>query len=388
MVHSPPLRLWYLADTRLPGEAANTVQVMKMSAAFAECGCDVRLYARLKSSRSASGIFDFYAVQPLFQIARAPRLVPGRSRNDVWNLAFSLSALPYLKLNRQRFDLLYTRIPFLAAWAASLKIPVGFEAHRLLPSEGLLRTRFEKRFLRSTRFSEFRGLIAISQVLVDWYIGQGVPREKCLVAHDGVDLERFTPMRSKNEARSAAGLPNAKPIVCYAGHLYSGRGTEELLSCAREMKEVLFVFAGGSERDVSKFKERAAALKLDNARFTGFVPNGEMAGYLFAADVLAMPYNSDTGSARFMSPMKMFEYMAAGRPIVATRFPSVCEVLRDGENAILVEPGNASALKSGLERALRPEAEMLGSRAREDVTEFTWRTRAERILGFLRSARS
>lgn len=146
----------------------------------------------------------------------------------------------------------------------------------------------------------------------------------------------------------------------YCGHFYVGRGIDELLSCAARMRTVLFLLVGGNEGDVKRVRAQTAGLGLNNVHLTGFLPNADLPPYLFAADVLAMPYNAQTGSALFMSPMKMFEYMAAGRPIVASNFQSVREVLREGENAILVEPGNADALHAGLLRSLQsPDAAAL-----------------------------
>ncbi len=383
-----PIRIWYVADARLPGQAANTVQIMKMCSAFGAAGSEVTLLARLGPEGANEQLFRFYAVPQNFRIVRAPRLIPGRSGKDRWNIPFTLSSLPYLRLNPRRYDLIYTRHPLLALLAAWLGLRVALEAHRLLPEEGILSTRLTQAFIRATRRPQFAGLVGISRVLCDWYERVGVAPEKMLVAHDGVDLERFEPPWSKQDARRRLNLPLDKPMVGYCGHFYTGRGIEELLSCAGRMPTVLFLLVGGSAGDVSRVRQQATGLGLPNVQFTGFLANAQLPPYLFAADVLAMPYNAQTGSAVFMSPMKMFEYMAAGRPIVASDFPSVREVLRDGENAILVEPGNAAALHRGLLHALEsPNAPALGRRAQIEVRDLTWRKRAVGILRFLETQR-
>lgn len=384
-----PSRIWYLADARLPGPAANTVQMMKMCAALQSMGQDVTLLARLDLDTSVESLFRFYAVPPSFKIARAPRLIPGRSGRDQWNLPFTFSALPYLKMRAARFDFLYTRLPLLAALAAGIGLRVIYEAHRLLPAEGWMTRWATKRFLNSAGRRNFLALVGISDVLGQWYAQRGFPNDKILVAHDGVDLERFDPPVRKEDARRLLGLPQNKKIVCYCGHLYAGRGVEELLACAQALGDVLFLFAGGNAADVKKYEREAMTAGLTNTQFSGFVANGDIPRYLFAADVLAMPYTEQTGSAKFMSPMKMFEYLAARRPIVATKFPSVCEVLRDGHNAILVEPGSVAALRQGLETALNDgHSSALGEQAGRDVLSWTWRKRAERILAFVRQRES
>src|SRR5439155_6871605 len=271
---------------------------------------------------------------------------------DVWNIPFSLSAFPLLKLRGRNFDLAYTRLPLLAFLASRAGIPVAFEAHRLLPEVRWLSRRLTAGLRRSTARAAFRGFIGISHALTQWYVDRGLPSQKAIVAHDGVDLRQFTPALDRHEARRRLDLPVDRRIVGYCGHLYQGRGIDELLACAVDMPQVLFLFVGGSNGDVERYRMLAGAQRLTNTLFTGFVRQSEIPAWLFAADVLAMPYNQQTGSSWFMSPMKLFEYMAADRPIVASRFPSVCEVLRDGENAFLVEPGDPEALRNGLRRGL------------------------------------
>lgn len=382
------MRIWYLADARLPGQAANTVQIMKMCAAFAACGAEVTLLARVHPAAAGDDLFDFYAVPRNFRVVRAPRLVPGRSRRDAWNIPFSLSAYPTLRLRRNRFDIAYTRLPFLAMLAARGGVPVALEAHRLLPDQGWLGSCLAARLPRCALRPAFRGLVGISDALCRWYLDRGVPAEKTLAAHDGVDLERFTPALDRKAARQMRGLPADRPVVAYCGHLYPGRGIDELLSVAGALPRAVFLFVGGSEGDIARYRTLAADHELANVQFTGFVRQSEIPGWLFAADVLVMPYNRQTGSSWFMSPMKLFEYMAAERPIVATNFPSVAEILRDGHNAILVEPENPAALRAGVERALQgPDSGRLARQARIEVEHHTWTRRARRILDFLGSTK-
>jgi glycosyltransferase involved in cell wall biosynthesis len=98
-----------------------------------------------------------------------------------------------------------------------------------------------------------------------------------------------------------------------------------------------------------------------------------------------MPYTTRTPIMASISPMKMFEYMAAERPIVSTDFPTLREVLHDGENAVLVAPDSPAALAAGIRRLLDDPGlgGRIARRARQDVEQYTWERRAEKIMGIL-----
>jgi glycosyltransferase involved in cell wall biosynthesis len=205
------------------------------------------------------------------------------------------------------------------------------------------------------------------------------------VAPDGVDLQRFQNPLSRSEARRALNLTEGERWIVHAGHIYEGRGGEELVRALADLPAQL-LFAGGKPADVERVRAVAAREGLaDRVRFEGMVPNGKIPLYLWAADVLVMPYTSRTPIIASISPMKMFEYMAAERPIVSTDFPALREVLRDGENALLVAPDAPRALAAGIRRALEDAAlaEKISRRARTDVEAFTWDRRAEKILEIL-----
>src|SRR5262249_47305156 len=113
-----------------------------------------------------------------------------------------------------------------------------------------------------------------------------------------------------------------------------------------------------------------------------FVPNSQVPLQLAAADVLVLPNSGRFAQARTTSPLKLFEYMAARRPIVATRIPAFAGLLRHGENAWLVAPDSPEALAPGIERALDAPslAERLAQQAWHDVQRYTWKRRAAEIL--------
>jgi len=129
-------------------------------------------------------------------------------------------------------------------------------------------------------------------------------------------------------------------------------------------------------------KQLAADLGIaDRVTFTGLVPPGSVPDHLARATVLVLPNPASAISTRFTSPLKLFEYMAAHRAIVASDLPSIQEVLKDGEHALLVAPGDPSALAAALRKLAgdRKLGERLAQAAFAESSRYTWGRRAERL---------
>jgi glycosyltransferase involved in cell wall biosynthesis len=237
----------------------------------------------------------------------------------------------------------------------------------------------------------------------------GIPAEFCTVAHDGIDPAKFSAAWTVEAAREhllheafrgleagpaskdVAGLFAAgRPGIGYCGHFYPGRGIEMLLECARRRPEWTFMLIGGFENDLAPYRDKVRQGRLLNVIFTGYVENARLAPFLWACDVLTMPYEAAKEKSHFMSPMKMFEYMATGRIIVAADWPQIREVLVDGRNALLHPRGDIDALEQSLLRAISDEAlrQRLAAAARTDVENYTWKVRGERIAGWLKERAS
>jgi len=213
-----------------------------------------------------------------------------------------------------------------------------------------------------------------------------LPTGQTLVAPDGVDLERYASLPDPEPARCELELSAAPTVLC-TGHLYEGRGADLFLALAEKFPQVSFVWVGGRSADVKTWITRAAAQDLTNVTFTGFVPNERIPLYQSAADVLLMPYqrtvatSSGGNTAEICSPMKMFEYMAAGRAILTSDLPVLREVL-DEKTAVFCPPDNIEAWESALARLLNDEKwrQALGQQARSDVQQYSWIERSRRAL--------
>jgi glycosyltransferase involved in cell wall biosynthesis len=261
-----------------------------------------------------------------------------------------------------------------------LKKKLVFEAHRFSPKRSFFYKRFKNKNFK---------VVVVTKRLREDFIKIGFKSENILIAPDGVDLAEFDIEISKEEARNRVVLPLDAKIVMYTGHLFEWKGADILLQVAKlisndqflisKNNEILFVFVGGTEHDIKSFIKKAEG--LDNVLILGHKPHSQIPTYLKAADVLVLPNNDDEGIfSLYTSPLKLFEYMAAKRSIVASDLPSIREVLNDA-NAFLVKSGDPSALAEGICRAFLDNQKI--EMAFRDVQRYAWNKRAGDILFFL-----
>jgi len=372
------MRISYVAGTALPSRVASAVNVMGMCRAFAAAGHEVTLYARGRPG-DAPAIFAAYGMEPCFDLVlRAP---PGRR----WakNLLYPLLVAREMAA-RPSPDLLYGRHAYaLAVAAARCAAPLAYEAHAL----PLRRARrlAESWLFRHPRFAL---LVAISRPLAEDYAAHvpALAGRPVLVAHDGADP---APDPAPDD-HPWPGRPGA-PRLGYVGHLYPGKGMETVAALAAALPEAELHVFGGTEADLAAWRARCAG--QPNLHLHGHVPHARVPALLARFDLLLAPPAPSVASAagreigRWMSPLKLFEYMAAGVPILASDIPALREILRDGETARLLPPGDAAAWAAAARALLADPAEAaaLGDRARAAfLATYTWKARAELILARLR----
>ncbi len=191
--------------------------------------------------------------------------------------------------------------------------------------------------------------------------------------------------------QSTQGATNV-PRVFYVGQLYPWKGAGLVVDVARLVPEARFVVVGGTpagpdgDPDVAALvRQIRAAGAGDRFELRGYVPYGLVPQHLREASVALLPLPDEPVARHFTSPLKLFDYMAAGVPIVASDLPAIREVLRHGENALLATPGDPAAFAAAVRYLLSDPAyaRRLGERVREDVRAYSWDARAARLLEFL-----
>lgn len=352
---------------------------MKMCQAFAQEEYSVELLTpglRENPPKVGEELWQHYGINVRFPIVRIP------VGNWLGNRLYHIKAAWHARTSHA--DLVYTRHLGAAGISSLLGIRTIYEAHDL--PGGNVGPLYFKAFLGGRGF---RRLVVISRAL-EGLLCQRYPnlhRKEIIVAPDGVDLERFADLPSPPEARRRLGLDPTRFTAGYTGHLYAGRGVELILNLARQCEQIDFLVVGGEPTSVAERVQQAQEQKLSNVRFFGFVSQAELPLYQAACEVLLMPYqrqvavSSGGDTAGFLSPMKMFEYMATGRLIVSSDLPVLREVLYE-DNAVLCDPEDTTAWQATLERAVA-DAEWrlkLGQQAQQDVEQYSWRRRVQRVM--------
>ena len=389
------LRLTYVANVRLPTERAHGFQIAKMCEALAAEGADVALLhpRRRQHDPALAGadVADYYGIRPAFTVRTLPnvdvvplaRVVPPRAFVPIFFAhALAWGRLAAGRAARDRADLHVTRDVPVAYWLVRLGRPTILEAHAIP-------RRAQRRLLaRIASDPALRATVALTSFIGRGLEAVGVPPAKVCVLPDGVDLGMFAGLPGRAECRARLGLAAERPIVGYVGRfqaLGAEKGIPELIAAlARVPGHPLLVCVGGPMDAVPAYRAigRAAGLAPDRLAFHDRVPNRDVPAWIRACDVATIPSPATEFFSYLTSPMKLFEYMAAGAPIVATDLPAIREVLRHDDNALLAPAGDPSALAGALHALLDDPARAtrLGARARGDVARFTWRRRAAALL--------
>lgn len=369
------MKLSYLSESVIPSQAANSVQVMKMSAALASEGIIVSLHARMPDERDLGDPYRYYGVVQRFKIHWGWYARNWRGRAWLYGLHGALKA------RLDGVDVAYCRCPYSALMAAKLGIPTVFEAHSV-PMAGSKRDTVVFPALFKQR--SFIGVVSITAALArDLIVRYQLSPDCVLVAPDGADvpLEGLNPMQLRTQNRLCVG---------YVGHLYPGKGMEIILPLTAACPDMDFHVVGGTEELIAYWRDKASS--LSNLSFHGFVPPEQTGGYISAFDVVLAPLQERVSAsggddiAAWTSPLKIFEYMSHGRAVIASDLPVLREVLRHEENCLLALPGEVAAWAKSLRRlnddgALRGRLE---SRAKKDfILHYTWRSRAQKIAQFI-----
>ena len=222
--------------------------------------------------------------------------------------------------------------------------------------------------------------VVISEGIRDYYIEKGVDSKKMLVAHDAVDSSFFTSLPKKEQARARLGLPESEKIIMYIGGFDKWKGIDLFLEASLKIPEFVFVVIGGSEEQIAVYKK-----KYLNVIFLGSRPYKDLKDHQQAADVLVIPNTAKIAlSSQYTSPLKLFAHMTSKIPIVASRVPSITNVL-SSEEAHFFDADDVQSLADSIRYAVinHQLSENKALKAFAISREYTWSARAKKICFFL-----
>lgn len=368
------MRLTYVANMRLPTEKAHGVQIVKMCEALAKEGFEVELVVPRRRNKLNEDPFLYYGIERNFSIKILPTidLIGIVSRVGLWIESVVFSFFLIIYLIKKDSGAIYSRDNIQLYFLSFFKENLWWEPH--VGSWNFVVRRVLKKV---------EGIITITNGGKNYFVGKGVSRDDIIVAHDGVDLSQFNIDVSKKEARESLGISQDKYIAMYIGLFDTWKGYQVLLEAAGELKDagVGVVMVGGAPHQIAILKK-----EYPHVYFMGYRPYTELPLNQKVADVLVLPNSAKSKVSNiFTSPLKLFSYMASGRPIVASNIPSLREVLEDESNAILVEPDDPRSLAQGILKVLQNKdlSQKISKKALDDIKNYTWQKRAQKIFQFI-----
>ncbi len=277
-------------------------------------------------------------------------------------------------------DLVYTRNLWIAWMAILFGKRVAFDHYRPWPDQipplqpWIYRLICNRYFLINICHSDYTRRK---------YLGLGVPERKLRCIHNGFEPARLLPPLPMETAKRAIGVPDGTRTVVYTGRLNHKKGLELVIEAARRLPDLLFVLVGS----YGEGQIETMASTVANIRIVRWQSPEMLAQYLFAADLLLIPpsWKPLAAFGSTVLPLKLFFYMASGRPILAGTTPDVQEVLTHDVNAFLCTPDCPASLVDGIIALMRDTtlATRLAATALAESRDFTWEARAHKIADTL-----
>lgn len=390
------MRIAYLDPYPVPGMTPSGMQILQMADAFAQAGSTLQLVT------PASAV----TVEAVLGRSASPRLenVHLRDLRKRWFFPFSSHKPFFLQtmawLRRHRPDAIFVRNLKLAAWLLPrVDIPVFFESHEIFAQtfreehRGGLKRRLQRKYdlllQRETQvYRDAAGLFALTEALADDIRERYGVTKPIAVLPDGVDLtlvERAQEKRASRAIRSAS-----EPVrLLYLGSLHPWKGVDVAVRAMPELAGTELWIAGGERARIEELHALSQQLGCaDRIHFLGKVAPPDRFDLIDQCDICLLPLRSTSIGARFTSPLKLFEYMGMGKPVVASALPSIREVIRHGENGWLCEPESPSALAEAVRQLVTNPAcaKLIGKRAAQDALGYGWVRRAEHALDVMARA--
>jgi len=367
------MKISYFANVSLPTEKARGIQIAKTCEALGEIS-DLELIIPTKLESEKEDIFKYYNIKKTFKIRRIPFLnLRIFSKHGIGSKvgSFIFGIFATISLFFRNPDVIYTRDHYCAYFMSFFK-KVFYEIHNI-PEYN------PKMYL--SMFEKLEGVICITKALEE-DISKITKIKKTTVIPDGFDPDMFSgPDVDLHEMLNLS--PNVT-IVTYTGHLLPWKGVDTLVASAKYLTKSLHILiVGGTDDKINEYRENCK--EMDNVTIYGRVKHEQVGGILKSSDILVIPNSGrEKISYRYTSPIKLFEYMGSGKPIIASNLPSIREILNE-ENAFFFKADDDKDLAKVIMTVAKQKelAIKKSSQSLENSSQYFWNSRANGILKFI-----
>ncbi len=374
------MKIYYVTNVRFPTEKAHGWQIAKMCDAFASLGHEVTLVVPDRVTPIKEDAQSYYQLAQDFEIKKLKiwdaldvRWIPRLPAFLLTEWSFKRAVEKWKRNMPDDAALVMTRDQFLVKQLMRPRWKVAFEAHDISP-------RF---FWLHRKLSRYVDLLVASnewkknEILKRW--GKDL-KGKVIALQNGIELKPYLEMPTKEEARRTLEWEKEKKVALYTGHLYDWKGVYVLADASKELplgSEV--VMLGGTPEDAKRMREYVEKNDLNKIRLVAHVPHKDVLTYLAAADCLVIPNTAKSWNSLYTtSPIKLWEYLAARRPVVASDLPSLRESVTD-EEVFFVKPDDPRALAQGIEKACTDDGGRVENGWKRAQNQ-TWQARAKKIV--------
>jgi glycosyltransferase involved in cell wall biosynthesis len=380
------MRIAVASDIELGSHRAHAINVVKTAGGFARLGHDTRVYLRQPSTPLTRSDAAATYNEPSLAFDLAPPPPPGRADYHTETRQRAFAHWLVQSILSRGADIVYARHFEAGLAAAACGLRTILETHAYIGDTNPALARA----LAATNRSDLNlTIVTISPALRNHYVERGADPARVAVVPDGVDVEMFAPP----EDPGACPFPRSdlfRAHAVYAGHLYDYKGIPTILEAAALLPDIAFELVGGTPQDIDRTRARISDLDLRNVRLHGLRPYSQVPRYLWHADVLLLPPSAAEASAQWTSPVKLGEYLASGRPIVASRIAGLTTWVN--EPAVRwFEPDSGSDLAHAITAALREspaQAEARRLTAAALAQGFSYPERARAMLRAVATSRA
>jgi len=382
------MKLLYLHNIALTEGMSTNLQVISVCNSLHKNGLEVILAMpdpRIKSCKLEKIFKNVTGGSVSFQVFLFKEFSKFRRLNKYTN-HFRIKKI----LKKTQPDICFVRSPLFFCKVIKLGYPVIFESHNnLLHNRSkIINCVLTKKLIKATKSTCCKIFITISYALGQFWKKKGVKRNKILCLHDGFDESLFKKVYTLTEAKKKLGLNVRQKVTVYTGSLFKNRGIENIIELAKCFPKVIFLMIGGPETKKNEYSKMALNMKVTNIKFLGHINHDNIPNYLYAADILLALWTKEVPTINYCSPLKLFEYMASGRLILAHDFPTIREVLTNGLTAILIKPDSIDDLKKKFKLALNLDNYIFISNNSRKLAfrKYSWEVRTKTIINSLKKS--